>query len=104
MVLEPVCADHHVANDQGEMLAPLLGDGFGEIAVALRPVRRSGDLDLDNEERERDCENRVAEPFEAVEPSLCPVSPAVGELGHGQANKVRSTRLLRLKATWASQP
>ena len=39
MVLEPVSTDHQVASDQRQMFAPLLGDGFGEIAVTLWPVR-----------------------------------------------------------------
>src|SRR4029079_6972899 len=70
MMLEPVGADHDVAETQREKLAPLLGDGVRQVAVAMRTVGRSGDLDLDNQQGQRDGINRVAEPLEAVESAL----------------------------------
>jgi hypothetical protein len=36
----------------------------------MRALGRPGDLDLDDQQGQRDCENRVAEPLEAVEPAL----------------------------------
>jgi hypothetical protein len=36
----------------------------------MRTIGRSGNLDLDDQQGQRDCENCVAEPLEAVEPAL----------------------------------
>jgi hypothetical protein len=69
MVLQPVGADHYVAQNQREKFAPLLGHGAHQVAITLRTLGRSGDLDLDDQQGQRDCENRVAEPLEAVEPA-----------------------------------
>ena len=69
MVLQPVGAEHDVAEDQREKFAPLLGHGAHQVAVAMRALGRSGDLDLNDQQGQRDCENRVAEPLEAAEPA-----------------------------------
>jgi len=36
----------------------------------MRAVWRSGDLDLDDQQRQRDCEDRVAESLKAVKSAL----------------------------------
>jgi len=97
MVLKPVSADDDVAEDKREMLAPLFGHGLGEIAVVLWTVGRAGDLDLNDQERERDSEDCVAEPFEAVEPALRAIGLSVAGFGHAQGNPRDDARLLRLK-------
>ena len=84
VVLEPVGTDYEVANDQREMFSPLLGDGIGEIAVALWPVRCSRYLDLDDQEGEDDCEDCIREPSKRLRPRSAPyvlpwVSWAMGE-------------------------
>jgi hypothetical protein len=77
MVLQPVGADHDVAENQREIFAPLLGHGARQVAVAMRALGRSGDLDLDDQQGQRDCENRVAEPLEAVSPRSAPCVSAL---------------------------
>ncbi len=49
----------------------------------MRAVGRSGDLDLDDQQGQRDCENRVAEPLEAVEPAHGTVRFQVAALAGG---------------------
>lgn len=82
MMLQPIGPDHDIAENQGEMLTPLLGHRFREVSVAVRAIRRSGDLDLHGQQGQRDRENRVAEPFEAIESALGAVGLGVRELGH----------------------
>ena len=69
------------------MFAPLLGHGPHQIAVPLRTIGRSGNLDLDDPEGEEPmAEHAVAEPLEAVEAALGAMLPAVVEMlgsGHG---------------------
>src|SRR3954464_13919564 len=83
MVLQPVGADHDVAENQREKFAPLLGHGAHQVAVAMRALGRSGDLDLHDQQGERDCENRVAEPLKAVEPAHGTVRFYVAALAWG---------------------
>ena len=46
----------------------------------MRALGRSGDLDLDDQQRQRDCEYGVAEALEAAEPARGPMRFQVGEL------------------------
>ena len=49
-----------------------------QVAVAMRALGRSGDLDLDDQQGQRDCEDRVGESLEAVKSRSAPcVSAAV---------------------------
>src|SRR5689334_26829 len=80
------------------MFPPLFGHRPRKIAVALRSAGRSRNLDLNDQQRESDRENCVAEPFEAVEAALRPEGFSVGLPGHQRANTHRTARLLMLKA------
>src|SRR5215217_889392 len=44
MVLQPVGADHDIAENQREIFAPLLGHGARQVAVAMRPSGDPGTL------------------------------------------------------------
>jgi hypothetical protein len=44
MVLQPIGPDHAVADDEREMLAPLLGHRLGQVAIAMRAVGDPGTL------------------------------------------------------------
>jgi len=41
-----------------------------QVAVAMHALGRSGDLDLDDQQGQRDCEDRVADSLEAVKSPL----------------------------------
>src|SRR5205085_5313375 len=47
-----------------------LGHGARQVAVAVLPLGRSGDLDFDDQQGQGDSENRITEAFEAAEPAL----------------------------------
>ena len=106
MVLQPVGADHDVAENQREIFAPLLGHGLRQVAVAMRALGRSRDLDLDDQQGQRDRENRVAEPLEAVEPALGAMGLRVGALSHHAETRTArarflTTKRLRKRLQWA---
>jgi hypothetical protein len=48
-MLQPAGADHDVAWTEREKFPPLLGHGVRQVAVAMRALGRSGDLDLDDQ-------------------------------------------------------
>jgi hypothetical protein len=81
-MLQPVGADHDVAENQREMFAPLLRHGLRQVAVTMRAVRSSGDLDFDDQQGQRDREHRIAESLDAVEPALGAMGLSVGALSH----------------------
>lgn len=56
------------------MFAPLLGHGPRQITIAVRSVRRSRNLGLNDQQRQSDCDNGVAESLETFESTLCAVS------------------------------
>lgn len=70
MVLQPVGADDDVAEQKGQMLAPLLRHGMDQIGVALRPLGRPRHLDLDDQQGQGDGEDRIAESFKAGQAAL----------------------------------
>src|SRR3954447_12767596 len=96
-MLQPVGADHDVAENQREMFAPLLRHGLRQVAVAMRAVGRSRDLDFNDQQGQRNCEHRIAESLEAVEPALGAMGLRVGALSHHVETMTARARFLTTK-------